>query len=65
MPSGVKDITDTQDSLTTGGFRLFEGYQPRIDAASVAGLQRAGGIVVGKTVTPQFTARQSDPMKNP
>ena len=39
---------------TTWGSKLFENHVPTEDDALVARLRAAGGIVVGKTNTPEF-----------
>jgi Asp-tRNA(Asn)/Glu-tRNA(Gln) amidotransferase A subunit family amidase len=54
LPVGVKDIFDTVDFPTEFGTPIYAGNRPRADAALVALTRRAGGIVVGKTVTTEF-----------
>ena len=54
VPFTVKDCFDTQGLRTTRGSRLFQEHVPDADAAVVARLQDAGGILVGKTNTPEF-----------
>jgi aspartyl-tRNA(Asn)/glutamyl-tRNA(Gln) amidotransferase subunit A len=61
VPFGVKDIFDTAGIRTAAGFPPYDRRTPRADAESVARLKRAGGIVLGKTVTTQFA--QADPSK--
>src|SRR5262249_50422807 len=51
LPVGVKDIIDTVDFPTEYGTPVYKGNQPRADAALVALIRRAGGIVLGKMVT--------------
>src|ERR1700689_1746447 len=51
---GFKDIFDTADFPTQYGSPIYAGFQPRADAAAVALARRAGGIVIGKTGTPEF-----------
>jgi Asp-tRNA(Asn)/Glu-tRNA(Gln) amidotransferase A subunit family amidase len=53
LPVGVKDIFDTVDFPTEFGSPIYAGNRPRSDAALVALIRRAGGIVLGKTVTTQ------------
>jgi len=69
---GVKDIIDTQDLPTEFGSEIYRGHRPRRDAASVALTRRAGGVIVGKTVTTEFanvtpgkTANPFDPSRSP
>ena len=54
MPVGIKDIIETADMRTQFGSPLFDGWQSRKDAASVAALRAAGAIILGKTVTTEF-----------
>ena len=54
VPFTVKDCFDTQGLRTTRGSRLFQDHLPDTDAAVVARLKAAGGILVGKTNTPEF-----------
>jgi Asp-tRNA(Asn)/Glu-tRNA(Gln) amidotransferase A subunit family amidase len=54
LPVGVKDIFDTADLPTQYGSRVYAGHRPRVDAAAVAMVRRAGGLVLGKTVTTEF-----------
>src|SRR5207237_2803047 len=42
-----------------------EDYRPRTDAACVALARRAGGVVLGKTVTTEFATRVPGPTRNP
>src|SRR6202043_1180638 len=48
---GFKDIFDTADFPTQYGSPVYAGFQPPPDAAAGALTRRAGGIVIGKTVT--------------
>ena len=54
VPVGIKDIIDTQDMPTEYGTVIHAGHRPHIDAACVALTRRAGGVVMGKTVTTEF-----------
>jgi len=72
LPVGVKDIFDTVDFPTECGTPIFAGNRPRGDAALVALIRRAGGIVLGKTVTtelafldPSKTHNPHDPSRSP
>ncbi len=72
LPVGVKDIIDTADMPTARGSALFAGRRPAEDAACVAALRRAGGLVLGKTVTtelayftPGKTRNPRDPSRTP
>ena len=54
IPIGIKDLNATRGLRTTQGSKLFENYVPTEDEALVARLRAAGGIIVGKTNTPEF-----------
>jgi amidase len=53
---GVKDVIDTADMPTGYGSPIYEGHRPAWDAACVAALRAAGGIILGKTATTEFAA---------
>jgi amidase len=57
IPCTVKDLTETADLPTTFGSRAFAGHQAGFDAEIVRRIRRAGGIIVGKTNTPEFGLR--------
>jgi len=65
MPIAVKDIFDTGDLVTSYGSAIYEGYQPRSDAAIVTLLRRNGGVIVGKTVTSEFAYMAPTVTRNP
>jgi amidase len=72
VPLGVKDIFDTHDLATEYGSPIYAGYRPRTDAAVVALTRRAGGTIMGKTVTAEFatfvpreTRHPLDPSRTP
>ena len=72
VPVGIKDIIDTVDMPTTYGTQIHAGHQPNKDAACVALTRRAGGIIVGKTVSTEFanqhpgkTMHPMDPCRTP
>ncbi len=65
VPVGIKDIIDTSEYPTCHGSPIYKGHQPGFDAASVALIKEAGGIVVGKTVTTEFAYFQPGPTANP
>jgi Asp-tRNA(Asn)/Glu-tRNA(Gln) amidotransferase A subunit family amidase len=57
VPVGFKDIIDTADMPTEYGTPIHKGHRPHIDATVVALTRRAGGIIMGKTVTTEFANR--------
>ena len=58
IPYSVKDLTLTAGVRTTMGSPIFEHYVPEHDAVAVGSARAAGAILVGKTNTPEFGARQ-------
>lgn len=54
VPFSVKDIVNTRGVRTTWGSRLMADNVPDADAAAVARLKAAGGVLVGKTTTSEF-----------
>jgi len=54
VPLSVKDTIVTQGTRTTYGSLLYEFYVPDADAVVVERSRQAGGIVFGKTNTPEF-----------
>ncbi len=65
LPVGVKDIYDTADFPTEYGSPIYAGHRPKADAAMVALIRRAGGVVLGKTVTTEFASLQPGRTRNP
>ncbi len=65
LPVGFKDIIDTADFPTEYGSPIYAGHQPRTDAAMVCLVRRAGGLVLGKTVTTEFANMQPGKTRNP
>src|SRR2546430_1179363 len=55
IPIGVKDLEDAAGLPTTRGSAVFAGQAPAAaDSLLVARLRAAGGVVVGKTNTPEL-----------
>src|SRR5205085_6227603 len=55
VPVAIKDIIDVQDMPTRYGSTIYAGAGPgRQSARCVAALERAGAIVLGKSVTTEF-----------
>jgi len=59
VPVSIKDNFWTRDIRTTFGSKLMASFVPGEDAPSVARLQRAGAINIGKSNTPEFAWRGS------
>jgi Asp-tRNA(Asn)/Glu-tRNA(Gln) amidotransferase A subunit family amidase len=65
IPIAIKDIIDTHDMPTEHGSPIYKASIPHSDAACVAMLRRAGAIILGKTVTPEFAAVTPGRTANP
>src|SRR5215510_13672969 len=78
LPTGIKDLEETQDLLTTYGSPLYRDFVPAHDNVMVGRVRAAGAVVVGKTNVPEFgagsnsrnpvwgaTGNPFDPMLNP
>ncbi len=65
LPVGIKDIIDTVDFATAYGSPIYAGHRPASDAAIVAMVRRAGGILIGKTVTTPFAFLDPARTRNP
>jgi amidase len=54
IPFSLKDLTWTKGIRTTLGSKNFENFVPRADQEYAARIMAAGGILLGKTTTPEF-----------
>ena len=54
VPISIKDLTFTKDIRTTFGSKIYENFIPQEDGVAVERLKAAGGIIIGKTNTPEF-----------
>ena len=53
---GVKDLQATKGLRTTRGSLIYKDDVPAADEIGVANVRRAGGVILGKTNTPEFGA---------
>ncbi len=65
LPVAIKDIFDTAELPTQYGSPIYAGHRPRADATAVALVRRAGGVILGKTVTTEFASLGPSPTRNP
>lgn len=61
----IKDIFDTVDMPTACGSAIYADRRPARDAAAVAAIRAAGGLVIGKSVTTEFAHLTPGPTRNP
>ena len=54
MPFSAKDLTPTAGVRTTMGSLIYQDWVPNQDELCIARLKQAGGILIGKTNTPEF-----------
>ncbi|MBC7663676.1 MAG: Asp-tRNA(Asn)/Glu-tRNA(Gln) amidotransferase subunit GatA [Caulobacter sp.] len=71
VPIAHKDIFVTQESPTTAGSRMLEGYRSPFDATVVARLKAAGAVSLGKLNCDEFAMGSANensaygPVRNP
>src|SRR5258708_12852682 len=54
IPFSIKDLSFTKGVRTMSGSHIFASRVPDHDAPYVRRLKEAGGILIGKTTTPEF-----------
>jgi Asp-tRNA(Asn)/Glu-tRNA(Gln) amidotransferase A subunit family amidase len=65
VPFGVKDVIDTAELPTEMGAQAYRGHRARYDAACVGLARKAGGILLGKTISAEFAGTQPTETANP
>ena len=65
VPVGLKDIIYTAGLRTAAGSRVYANFVPTYDATVTVRLQRAGAVILGKTVTTEFATADPSPTRNP
>ena len=59
IPVTVKDNIAVRDMPMTCGSRILEGFRPEYDATAVAGLKKAGAVLIGKANMDEFAMGSS------
>src|SRR5262249_30711808 len=54
IPFPIKDLHYTKDVRTMSGSFIFADRVPDVDPPAVRRLKQAGGVMLGKTTTPEF-----------
>lgn len=65
VPIGIKDIYNIAGVPTTCGSKVYENFVPEETAVTIDLLQKAGAIMLGKTVTTEFACLDPSHTKNP
>jgi aspartyl-tRNA(Asn)/glutamyl-tRNA(Gln) amidotransferase subunit A len=71
VPVGIKDVLVMKGAPATAGSKILEGYRPPYDATSVARLEAAGAVLLGKINCDEFAMGSSNensaygPVRNP
>ncbi|MFT0858615.1 amidase [Ancylobacter sp. G4_0304] len=65
VPVGLKDIINVAGMPTRFNSPIYPDYVPVADSACAAMIRRAGGLILGKTVTTEFANRHPGPTMNP
>ena len=65
VPVGIKDIYNIAGVPTTAGSKVYADYVPDETAATIDLLEKAGAVMLGKTVTTEFACMDPSHAKNP
>lgn len=65
LPFAAKDLIDTADLPTAYGSPIYQGHQPRADAACVALARAQGALLLGKVATSEFATQTPGATRNP
>ncbi len=71
IPVGIKDVLVMKGAPATAGSKILQGYHPPYDATTVARLEAAGAVLLGKINCDEFAMGSSNensaygPVRNP
>src|ERR1700730_7105716 len=71
VPYSIKDLNWTKDIPTSMGSKNYENFMPPADDETVTRMRKSGGILLGKTTTPELGGRPTTegglcpPARNP
>ncbi|WP_018390828.1 amidase [Ancylobacter sp. FA202] len=65
VPVGLKDIINVAGMPTRFNSPIYPDYIPFANSACAAMIRKAGGFILGKTVTTEFANRHPGPTMNP
>ena len=65
VPIGIKDIYNIAGVPTTAGSKVYADYVPDETAVTINLLEKAGAVMLGKTVTTEFACMDPSHAKNP
>ena len=65
VPIGIKDIYNIAGIPTTCGSKVYADFVPDETAVTIDLLQKAGAVILGKTVTTEFACLDPSHTKNP
>ena len=54
IPLSIKDLMEMKGVRTTFGSKIYENHVPEMDEIVITRIKEAGGIILGKTNTPEF-----------
>ena len=54
IPVSIKDLMEMEGVRTTFGSKILENYIPEMDEVVITRIKEAGGVILGKTNTPEF-----------
>ena len=60
VPLGIKDLFCTEDTQTTAGSHILEGFKPRYESTVTSNLWRDGAVMLGKLNMDEFAMGSSN-----